>query len=105
MSKPGESFNGVSTVTFRADDIASPSSSSSVSSASTLESDFARESEDSQQTFDVKFFLCPEGNVWTSGLSDGDVDVDSADACNLCTDVIQGAMEVMPRALFQPYPF
>lgn len=89
VGDPGESFNGVATVTFGAKDVASVSSSSSLSSSSTLENDVGRERKDSEQTFDVEFYFCPAGNVWHS-----DTDVDSAAQCSLCTDVIQGALEV-----------
>lgn len=93
MSKLGESFNGVATVTFGADDVSSLSSSSQASSSSTtMESDVGHERKGSEQTFDVEFYFCPAGNVWIPGASD--VDVDSAGDCSLCMDEIQGAVEV-----------
>ncbi len=89
---PSESINGVSTVNFGANEIGSVSSVASFSSTSG--NDAGSESEDSEVTLEgVEFYFCRAGNVWNSSLSYGE-DIDAADGCSLCVDLIQEAEEV-----------
>lgn len=96
---PSEQFEGTSTFSFKANGVtysmdseAAPTETFAGVVFSTSPSNGILQVEEGTASFNVNFYHCAAGNVWTAGYLEEDAESDFS--CELCTDIVEGDEEV-----------